>query len=195
MNSKERMLTALHKGKPDRLPVSVHQWQQYHLDVYLEASLHWRLSRNRGWTHRSSISGRGPVGRKAPWTWRKPHGQIGGTSRGSQRRSGQHRVERHRRHAEGKLTYKTAGNRLTTWITEYMIKQDEDIELIRRYMPVPALDLKPVSALYDRIGDKGILRGFVWGDQASCWQHAACLMDVQDLIMRCYDKPDWITDC
>ena len=35
MNSKERMLTALHKGKPDRLPVSVHQWQQYHLDTYL----------------------------------------------------------------------------------------------------------------------------------------------------------------
>ncbi len=35
MNSKERMLISLHGGKPDRLPVTVHQWQQYHLDTYM----------------------------------------------------------------------------------------------------------------------------------------------------------------
>ena len=38
---------------------------------------------------------------------------------------------------DGELTYKTAGDRKTTWITEHLIKQDEDIELIRKYMPVP----------------------------------------------------------
>ena len=46
----------------------------------------------------------------------------------------------------GTLTYKTAGNRRTTWITEYLIKNDEDIDLIGKYMPVPALDPRPVSA-------------------------------------------------
>ena len=30
MTSKERLLTALDKGIPDRLPVTVHQWQPYH---------------------------------------------------------------------------------------------------------------------------------------------------------------------
>ena len=35
MTSKERMICALEGGKPDRLPVSVHQWQPYHLDKYL----------------------------------------------------------------------------------------------------------------------------------------------------------------
>ena len=35
VTSKERMLCALKKGKPDRLPASVHQWQKYHLDTYL----------------------------------------------------------------------------------------------------------------------------------------------------------------
>ncbi len=35
MTSKERMLCALDRGKPDRLPFSVHQWQGYHLDKYL----------------------------------------------------------------------------------------------------------------------------------------------------------------
>ncbi len=36
MTSKERILTALHKGTPDRLPVTAHQWQGYHLDKYLD---------------------------------------------------------------------------------------------------------------------------------------------------------------
>ena len=35
MTSKERMLRALAREKPDRLPVTIHQWQQYHLDTYL----------------------------------------------------------------------------------------------------------------------------------------------------------------
>ena len=35
MTSKERMMRALNREKPDRLPVSLHQWQKYHLDKYL----------------------------------------------------------------------------------------------------------------------------------------------------------------
>ena len=35
MNSKERLMTAIHKGKPDRLPATVHQWQGYHLEEYM----------------------------------------------------------------------------------------------------------------------------------------------------------------
>jgi uroporphyrinogen-III decarboxylase len=46
--------------------------------------------------------------------------------------------------------------------------------------------------VYDEIGDRGIVRGFVWGDQAGCWQHAACLMDITELIMATYDHPAWV---
>ena len=35
MNSKERMMLALNREKPDRLPATVHQWQGYHLDSYM----------------------------------------------------------------------------------------------------------------------------------------------------------------
>jgi len=73
-----------------------------------------------------------------------------------------------------------------------MVKHDDDIKLIGKYMPVPKLSLKPVSELYDQLGDRGILRGFVWGDQAGCWQHACCLMDVNKLLLACFDKPDWV---
>ena len=61
-------------------------------------------------------------------------------------------------------------------------------------MPVPRLSLEPVSELYDELGDRGILRGFVWGDQAGCWQHACCLADVNELLLACFDKPDWVHD-
>ncbi len=59
-------------------------------------------------------------------------------------------------------------------------------------MPVPRLDPAPVARRYDQVGDHGILRGFVWGDQAGCWQHAACLMDITALMMAAIDKPDWV---
>ncbi|MBA7704140.1 hypothetical protein ES703_112940 [subsurface metagenome] len=72
------------------------------------------------------------------------------------------------------------------------MNKTEDIHLIRKYMPVPKLHLKPIEEVYDEVGDRGILRGFVWGDQASCWQHAACLMDVTALIYRAIDDPGWV---
>jgi uroporphyrinogen decarboxylase len=54
------------------------------------------------------------------------------------------------------------------------------------------LDKKRIAAEYGRIGDDGILRGFVWGDQAGCWQHACCLMNPQDLILETFESPDWV---
>ena len=35
MTSKERMLCAIDRGMPDRLPVTIHQWQPYHLKKYM----------------------------------------------------------------------------------------------------------------------------------------------------------------
>jgi hypothetical protein len=93
---------------------------------------------------------------------------------------------------EGELTYKAGADRCTTWITEYLIKNPEDVDLIERYMPVARLNQEAVAQEYDRVGDAGILRGFVWGDQAGCWQHACCLMDVQELIIQTYEHPDWV---
>ncbi len=93
----------------------------------------------------------------------------------------------------GSLTYKTEGDRKTTWITEYLVKQDEDIRLIEKYMPVPTpRPRRRWRKNMTRSGTRGILRGFVWGDQAGCWQHAACLMDINELILATFDKPDWV---
>ena len=193
MTSKERMMCALERGKPDRLPVSVHQWQPYHLDKYLggisdieafekfdmDAQIQYFADMGQFWVTKADFS-------KVSTSEWKDEAQI--INDAPDDRIVAHRIVT----PEGKLTYNTGGNRKTTWITEYMIKNDEDIELIRKYMPVPRLDPKPVRELYDEIGDRGILRGFVWGDQAGCWQHACCLKDVSELIMAYYDKPDWV---
>ena len=193
MNSKERLLTALQGGKPDRLPVTVHQWQKYHLDTYLggisdleafitfemDAAVQYLPEMGQAWLLDSDFS------RFSTAEWRD---LAVVTNSDPDDWVCRHTVTT----PEGDLTYNINGNRQTTWITEYMIKRDDDIRLIRKYMPVPQLDTGRANELYERVGDKGILRGSLWGDQAGCWQHAACLIDVSELILRCYDDPEWV---
>ena len=193
MTSKERMMLALRREKPDRLPVTIHQWQGYHLDTYMngmdpldafeatgmDAAIQYFEAMGQFWI---------PDAEKhlvqSP-EWRDEIEVV--------RDAPDHKVLHHTIVTPGgKLTYKTEGNRKTTWITEYLIKRHEDVELIERYMPVAKVDKKAVAAEYERVGDLGILRGFVWGDQAGCWQHACCLMDVQQLIIEAMDDPGWV---
>lgn len=186
-------MCALEGGKPDRLPVSLHQWQPYHLDKYLngisdieafekfgmDAQIQYFEEMGQFWVADADFT------KASASEWRDEAEVVSADP--------DHRVVHHTIHTpEGTLTYKTAGDRKTTWITEYLIKRDEDIDLIRKYMPVPRLDLEPIREMYDKVGDHGILRGFVWGDQAGCWQHACCLMDANELILRCLEQPDWV---
>ena len=195
MTSKERLMCALERGKPDRMPVTLHQWQPYHLDEHLggigeleaferfgmDAQVQYFESMGQFWLIEADFA------KFSTEVWRD-EGEIISDDPDN-------RVTHHVIHTpEGTLTYKTVGDRKTTWITEYLIKNDDDIHLIDKYMPVPVLDLDPITELYDSIGDRGILRGFVWGDQVGCWQHACCLMDINVLILRCLDQPDWVHD-
>ena len=193
MTSKERIMVALGGGKPDRLPVTVHQWQGYHLDEYLgrmtpleafqkfgmDAAIQYFEDMGQFWLVNADFS------KFSTAEWRD---EVTVISNDPDNRINHHTI----RTPEGTLTYKTSGDRKTTWITEYLVKNDDDLRLIRKYMPVPVLDPEPLARVYDEIGDRGIVRGFVWGDQAGCWQHAACLMDITELILRTFDRPDWV---
>jgi uroporphyrinogen decarboxylase len=193
MTAKERMLRALAREKPDRLPVTIHQWQGWHLEHYmggmdvldafkatgLDAAVQYFEAMGQFW-----IPDAETYAVSTP-EWRDEVTVVDANP--------EHKVVHHAiRTPGGTLTYKTEADRKTTWITEYLIKRPEDVELIERYMPVAALDKQAVAAEYDRLGDAGILRGWVWGDQAGCWQHACCLMDVQELILETFDHPDWV---
>ena len=193
MTSKERMMRALHREKPDRLPVTIHQWQQYHLDTYMDGADALTAFQRAGMD--AAIQYFEAMGQfwipdaekyvvQSP-DWRE---QVEVVDPNPDNKQLAHTITT----PEGRLTYKTGGNRTTTWITEYMIKKHEDIDLIAKYMPVAELDKQKVAEAYDAVGDAGIFRGFVWGDQAGCWQHACCLMDAQDLILEAVDNPDWV---
>jgi uroporphyrinogen decarboxylase len=193
MTSKERMMRALAREKPDRLPATIHQWQQYHLDTYmggldalaafktcgLDASIQYFEAMGQFW-----LPNAGQALVQSP-TWREhievlkddPNDRL---------------LQRTITTPGGQLAYKTGGDRTTTWITEYLLKKHEDLDLLEKYMPVASLNQRAVAAEYDRVGDAGILRGFVWGDQAGCWQHACCLMAEEQLILQCHDHPDWV---
>ncbi|MHC4443750.1 MAG: uroporphyrinogen decarboxylase family protein [Planctomycetota bacterium] len=191
MTSKERMMTALNKGKPDRLPVTIHQWQQFYLDEYLggvdqleafemfgmDAAVQEFADFGQYWYPGSDYAGHSTS------EWRDEAKIV--------KDDVDDFIIHHTINTpEGVLTYKTSGNRQTTWLTEYPIKHDEDINAIK-YIPVPTLDPKPFNELYDKVGDKGILRGFVW-DQNCPWPLANILMPAQQLIMATFDKPDWV---
>jgi len=193
MTSKERLLRAVNGEKPDRLPVTIHQWQQYHLDEYMggmdaldafkatgmDAAIQFFEAMGQFWIPDAEL-----------YVVQTPEWQDDVTVLDP------NPLNKHLRHEittpEGRLTYETCGNRTTTWITEYLIKRHDDVDLIEKYMPVAGLDPKAVAAAYDAVGDAGILRGFVWGDQAGCWQHAACLMEPQALIFEAMENPDWV---
>ncbi len=193
MNSKERLLRALNREKPDRLPATVHQWQQYHLDTYmggvdaltafkqtgLDAAIQYFEAMGQFW-----IPNAEKYIVQTP-QWRE---EVEVVNANPLNKLLYHTIKT----PEGELTYKTGGNLTTTWITEYLVKRHEDIDVIKKYMPVAKLDKENIKKAYDSIGDGGILRGFVWGDQAGCWQHACCLMDVNQLILEAMDNPDWV---
>jgi uroporphyrinogen-III decarboxylase len=193
MTPKDRMMTALCRQKPDRLPVTIHQWQQYHLDTYMggmdaleafratgmDASIQYFEAMGQFW-----IPNAEKYALQTP-QWRDEMTVVDPDPLG--------KVVHHRIVTpEGVLTYKTGANPTTTWITEYLIKRHEDVDLIEKYMPVARLDHEAIRREYEHVGDAGILRGFVWGDQAGCWQHACCLMDVQALILETFENPDWV---
>lgn len=193
MTSKERMLRAIDRQKPDRLPATIHQWQDVHLRRYMAG--------------RSALEAFAWCGLDASIQYWEPGGQFwapcveGLIEHTPQWRETirihqsdpETRIVRHSIETPaGVLEYATGANAETVWITEYLIKHPEDIETIRLFMPVSRLDRRRIAAAYDQLGDAGILRGFLWGDQSGCWQHACCLMDTQELILKAMDDPAWV---
>lgn len=183
MNSKERMLTALNLGIPDRVPATVHQWQGYHLKNYMGGISDIDAFREVGLD--ASISAFNFIERTSN-NWRIS------TTEGYDARKNVNTVDYLIETPEGNLTYKIGYNDITSWFIDDMIKNDEDIYLLKKYMPVPYYDKKQIEKLYDNVGDAGILRGFVWGTQAGCWQDACVLHGTENMIYAAYDKPDWV---
>ncbi len=180
MNSKERMLKALNLEKPDRLPVTIHQWQKYHLDKYMGGITDIEAFKQIGLDAAVSVYTIND-GVSKDWLVEEKTMNMGSYIK----------TEYIVTTPKGKLTYSIGSNAITTWEMEHMIKNDEDIELLK-YRPLPRYDKNEIIKTYDLVGDSGIVRGFPCGSQGGCWQEACNLYGTEQLIFKTFDDPDWV---
>jgi uroporphyrinogen-III decarboxylase len=93
---------------------------------------------------------------------------------------------------EGALTKTMEKNDKMAWVTEYPIKEKEQIRWIQKYMPLPRPDIKAINAAFEKMGDMGILRAGIFNHQGGCWQDACNYVGSQKLIMEAFDDPAWV---
>ena len=89
-----------------------------------------------------------------------------------------------------------ASDKYTTWITEHLIKDKRDIDLLGMYLPSVICDHAGLSQAAQACGERGIVRGSIPGfqpyGQPGCWQDAVCLVGIEPLILATYDDPGWV---
>jgi hypothetical protein len=94
------------------------------------------------------------------------------------------------------LTTVLQNNEHTTWVAERLVKEKDDIDVIARYGVAPHCDREAVNREAEVFGERGLLRGHIatfeiYG-QPGCWQDAACLYGIENLIYASVDDPAWV---
>jgi len=207
LTHKQRLLTALRGGIPDRLPVTTHHIMAYFRDKYMggmpnqavfEAfemdALTWIAP------HRPDLAVgeycdplQGEPGflesrRIATDSWRIYSEALPNQD---------YKTTRYRFVTpKGTLSMVLQSNEHTAWVTEHLIKDKQDIELIGPYVTAPKCDVGEVNRIADAYGERGLVRGHcccwdVFG-QGGVWQDACCLVGTQRLIMETFDDPGWV---
>jgi len=207
MTSKQRLLTAIEGGVPDRLPATTHHVMTYFLDTYMGGASYQEFFDRFGldaivWTvpHVPDPGqgeyfdpSQGEVGflesrRISTDQWRVEAEEIPGQAVKTTR----YRFVTPR----GTLSMVLQSNEHTSWVSEYLVKRKEDIDLIGEFVTAPRCDVEAVNQTAEEFGERGLVRGHiccfdVFG-QPGCWQDAACLVGIEKLILATYDDPTWV---
>lgn len=175
MTGKERMLTALRRGKPDRLPITIHQWQAYYLKNYLGGADQVEAFRLTGLD--AAVTPWDVVTLEESPAWRV------------MTEGDRIRIET----PSGELTSTFASNDYTTYVVEHLIKNQRDAEVFLKHWPDSHLDQRRLAWWYDRTGDLGIVRGFVsHAAQPGPWQDFCELVGTQAAILWAVDDPQFV---
>ena len=208
MTSKQRMLTALDGGIPDRLPVTTHHLMTSFLDKYMGGMYYQDFFDHFGFD---------PIVWTVPYKPDESKGEyfdpcqatINPLDNTHRVVSDNWRIEvedipdpayRTRRYhfitPKGRLSMVLQGNEHTDWVVEHLVKDKRDIDLIAEYVTHPKVDVETVNATAEAFGKRGLVRGHityfdVYG-QPGCWQDAVELVGTERLIMETYDDPEWV---
>ena len=207
VTSKQRMLTALDGGIPDRLPVTTHHLMDHHLNTYMGGMSHQEFFDHFGldpitWVapHRPDPSQgeyfdplQGDPGflqsrRIATDQWRIYEEEIPGQTN--------HTVCYRFVTPKGELTMTLQSNEHTSWVVEHLVKEKHDIDLIGEYVTAPKCDVDEANRIVEEYGERGLVRSHfcIWDifGQGGVWQDACCLVGTQNLIMQTFDDPQWV---
>lgn len=186
MTSRERMLTALNNGRPDRLPCQVHGWMDYYLKTYLNGVDWYEANRRLGFDYAIYVS---PDYRYDPASLEK--WQVTTVDLGTDA-DGNHSCEEFIQTPGGRLHRIVSSNAFTTWDMEPLLKTVADFELWNAYCPVPVgADLSPVDRAREKLGDLGIVRSHPFSPgQGSPWQSFCTLFGTQEAILLGMDEPE-----
>ena len=207
MTSKTRLLTAIERKIPDRLPVTTHHVMPYFLEKYMQGisfdqffdhfgldPIHWTVphkpDESQG-TYYDPQQGEAEFlesRRIVSDNWRIIFENIPN----SEYATVGYRVIT----PKGELTMVTQSNAYTTWVVEYLVKEKRDIDLIGEYVTTPKCDVEQVNREADAFGDRGLIRSHiccfdVYG-QPGTWQDACCIVGTEKMIMATYDDPEWV---
>ena len=206
MTSKQRFLAVLNRQVPDRLPVTTHHVMPYYLDKYLNGisndaffdmfgmdPIQWVFDHTPApgtgdYYDPDHSPGYLEPRRIASDTWRITTEELPDP---------QYKTVRYTFHTPKKnLTLVLQSNEYTSWVTERLIKEKSDIDIIGEFATKPLCDVDAVNAKAAAYGERGLIRGTVvcfdvYG-QPGCWQDASVLFGIEDLIMATYDDPEWV---
>ena len=188
MTSRERMLTALNNGRPDRLPCQVHGWMDYYLQTYLGGMDWWQAYERFGMDYAIYVEPVYEYAEKDLSRWDAQRVELGLDEDGNARWIETIHTPK------GELRQAGASNTITAWETEFLIKNQRDFELWDKFCPLPVrVDLTPVRAVKERLGDKGIIRSHPFSPgQGSPWQSFCTLVDTEKAIFMAMDEPDFL---
>lgn len=206
--SRQRLLSALDRECPDRLPVTTHHLQDFFRDEYMDGKSDREIFDDLGmdavlWTGKQlPDASQGayfdpqqeePVNPRFNRRLVADHWQISTEDIPDP----EYVTTRYTISTpKGALTTVLQGNQYTTWVSEHLVKEKKDIEIIADFAPSPICDVAVVNQQADAFGERGIVRGAVCGfdiyGQPGCWQDASVLVGIEQLILATFDDPAWV---
>jgi len=200
------MVAALERRKPDRLPVTTHHVMPYFLDKYLGGipneeffdrfgldAIRWFMAftpdpAKGEYLDPNHVPGYLEARRVVSDHWRIETETLPGL---------EYRTVRYKFVTPMKaLSMVLQSNDHTSWVTERLVKEKSEIEIIAAYATCPQCDVAAVNREAEAFGERGLVRGFinffdVYG-QSGCWQDAAVLYGIENLILAAHDDPQWV---
>lgn len=188
MTSRERMLTALNNGRPDRLPCQVHGWMDYYLKHYLGGLDWWQAYEKFDMDYAIYVSPDYVYDEKDLAKWECRRVDLGVDEEGN------HGWDETIVTPKGTLHHAGEWNEVTGWETEPLIKNEGDFALWNEFVPLPvAADFTRLKETRERLGDRGIIRSHPFSPgQGSPWQSFCMLVGTEEAIMMGLENPDFL---